>query len=352
MTFYSLKIKEVRQETSDCVSVAFDVPPQYLPHFSFTQGQYLTLKTVIGGAEIRRSYSICSSPFDAELRIAIKQVEGGIFSTFANKSLKKGMVLDVASPEGRFHTPLSKEHQKRYVLVAAGSGITPIFSILKTVLTVEKESHVTLIYGNKNTASIIFREQIEGLKNKYIQRLRVIYVLSREKMDAELLHGRINALKIKELCLKMPEILRGSEYFLCGPESMINDLKAEFLSQNIDKNNVHFELFGTNKTHQKAQNIVAENAIAEAKIKLDGVTFDVPIHEGESVLDAALRIGADVPFACKGGVCCTCRAKVMGGEVAMDVNYALSEEEVENGFILTCQAKAKTRELVVDFDVK
>ena len=352
MNFYALKIKEIRRETADCVSLLFDVPPPYSSDFKFIQGQYLTLKTTIEGAEIRRSYSLCSSPLDGELRIAVKKVEGGIFSTFANEKLKKGTILEVAAPDGRFYTPLSIAHQKHYVLIAVGSGITPIFSILKTILKTEPQSKITLIYGNKNASSVIFREDIEALKNKYMERLRVIHILSRERVDAELFHGRINALKIKELCLKMPEILRGSEYFLCGPEDMINDLKTEFLNSGIDKKHLHFELFGTQKHAVKTHIAPSEKIVATAKITLDGICFDLPIHEGEAVLDAALRMGADLPFACKAGVCCTCRAKLTHGAVEMEVNYALDHNEIEAGFILTCQAMPRTAHLAVDYDVK
>jgi ring-1,2-phenylacetyl-CoA epoxidase subunit PaaE len=362
MIFHTLKIKEVRKETADCVSIQFEVPPQYFDNFTFKQGQYLTLKANVDGEEIRRSYSICSAPFENELRVAIKKVEGGKFSTYVNEKLKKGDTLEVAPPDGRFTTLLNLNHKKHYVLIAAGSGITPILSILKSVLKEEPQSEVTLIYGNKNAASVIFREEIEGLKNKNMQRLRVFHVLSRERVDAELLHGRINASKMKDFSEKMPEILlrneiptesgRGSEYFLCGPEDMINDIRQVLSEHNIDAKNIHFELFGTNKTKRNHAVISTEKVVSTATIKLDGISFDVPIHEGEAVLDAALRMGADLPFACKGGVCCTCRAKITEGVVEMEVNYALDHDELERGYILTCQSMPKTARVVIDFDVK
>jgi ring-1,2-phenylacetyl-CoA epoxidase subunit PaaE len=352
MIFHTLKIKEVRKETTDCVSILFDIPEHLTPNFTFKQGQYLTLKANVEGEEIRRSYSICSAPFENELRIAIKKVEGGKFSTFTNEKLKKGDTLEVASPDGRFTTLLNFNHKKHYVLIAAGSGITPILSILKSVLKEEPQSEITLIYGNKNAASVIFREEIEGLKNKYMQRLRVFHVLSRERVDAELLHGRINAMKIKAFSEKISEILRGSEYFLCGPEDMINDIRQVLSEHQIDAKNIHFELFGTNKKNHTHAVISTEKVVSTATIKLDGISFDVPIHEGEMVLDAALRMGADLPFACKGGVCCTCRAKITEGVVDMVVNYALDHDELERGYILTCQAMPKTARVVIDFDVK
>ena len=358
MQFFPLKIKNLRHETSDCVSIAFDVPDPIKPNFNFVQGQYLTLKTSIGGEEIRRSYSICSSPCDDELRIAVKRVEGGIFSTFANQKLKNGDILEVAAPDGRFYptkTAYTEIAQKHYVLIAAGSGITPILSILKTVLKTEPESEVTLIYGNRNTVSIIFREDIEGLKNKYMERLRVFHVLSRERMDSDLFHGRIDSIKIKQIFDKIPDILRGgqmTQFFICGPEDMINDVRNALIVRSFDRHNIHFELFGTNKKAAVINHSLAEKVISIATIRLDGVSFDVPIHEGEAVLDAALAVGADLPFACKGGVCCTCRAKLTEGEVEMDVNYALDPEEVEAGFILTCQSKPKTDRITVNFDIK
>ena len=365
MQFFPLKIKNLRRETSDCVSIAFDVPGHIKPNFNFIQGQYLTLKTSIGGEEIRRSYSICSSPCDDELRIAVKRVEGGIFSTFANQKLEKGNILEVAAPDGRFY-PIKTVHteiaQKHYVLIAAGSGITPILSILKTVLKTEPESEVTLIYGNRNTASIIFREEIEGLKNKYMERLRVFHVLSRERMDSDLFHGRIDSFKIKQIFDKIPDLLsketsteRGgqlTQFFICGPEDMINDVRNALAERGVDRHNIHFELFGTNKKAANINHSLSEKVISIATIRLDGVSFDVPIHEGEAVLDAALAVGADLPFACKGGVCCTCRAKLTEGAVEMDVNYALDPEEVEAGFILTCQSKPQTAKITVNFDIK
>ncbi len=357
MQFFSLKIKNLRHETSDCVSIAFDVPDHIKPNFNFIQGQYLTLKMSIGGEEIRRAYSICSSPHEGELRIAVKRVEGGIFSTFANQKLKKGDILEVSAPDGRFY-PTQKAHAaiaQQYVLIAVGSGITPILSILKTALKTERESDVTLIYGNRNTASIIFREEIEGLKNKYMERLRVFHVLSREKIDSELFHGRIDSLKIRQFLDKIPDILRGGQmtrFFICGPENMINDAQNTLVERGIDRQNIHFELFGTNKKADALNQSLSEKVISVATIHLDGVSFDIPIHEGEAVLDAALAVGADLPFACKGGVCCTCRAKLIQGVVEMDVNYALDPEEVEAGFILTCQSKPKTDRITVNFDIK
>ncbi len=371
MVFHALKIKDIRRETADCMSLAFDVPDVLRADFRFREGQYLTLKTELGGVEVRRSYSICSSPFDNELRVAIKKVPDGIFSTFANDVLKKGDSLEVAAPDGRFYVKNEEKTAKialntegvllpnHYVLIAAGSGITPILSILKTVLQRESDCRVTLIYGNKNAASVIFREEIEGLKNKYVARLQVFHVLSRERMDADLLRGRIDSAKMTlflDKILSLPsggasnEILQ-TQFFICGPEEMINDVRTVLEAQGFDKKRIHFELFGTNRKAKTVRE-EADKIIAKASILLDSVSFEVPMREGEAVLDAALRVGADLPFACKGGVCCTCRAKLTEGVVEMAVNYALDHEEVEAGFILTCQAIPKTNTLTVNFDLK
>jgi ring-1,2-phenylacetyl-CoA epoxidase subunit PaaE len=354
MKFYPLKISDIRRETTDCVSIAFDVPTELLEVFKFTQGQYLTLRTKIGEEEVRRSYSLCTSPHQGSFRVAIKKVEDGAFSTLANEKLQKGNILEVAPPDGRFFpAALSIASAGHYVLFAAGSGITPIISILKTVLQQSPTSQATLIYGNKNAASVIFREEIEGLKNLYLGRLRVVYILSRERMDTEWQRGRIDQERMEVLLEKIPQILEADQFFVCGPEDMTASVRLALEKHGVSKANIHFELFGTGKKAAKNQSVaVAATVIATAEIRLDGVRFDVPIHEGQSVLDAALAVGADLPFACRGGVCCTCRAKLTEGMVEMDVNYALDPHEVEAGFILTCQSHPKTATIKVDFDTK
>jgi ring-1,2-phenylacetyl-CoA epoxidase subunit PaaE len=352
MTFYRLKIQDIRRETAECVSISFEVPPQLESVFLFKQGQYLTLKTTINGEEVRRSYSICTAPSDNDLRIAVKQVEDGIFSTYANCILKIGDVLEVLPPLGNFHTPLSCEQSKNYVFIAAGSGITPIISNIKTILKTEPLSNCTLIYGNKNVASIIFKEEIEALKNKYIGRLQIFNVLSRERHESDLLYGRLNKDKIGSFFSKIPYILNGNAYFLCGPIDMIEAAKEVLIERGIKEDNIHFELFNAPKRAVKNSDVLKNAVTSRATIKLDGLTFEIPIEKGQNILDAAQLSGADMPFACKGGVCCTCRAKLIEGAVEMTANYALTKQEVEQGFILTCQAVPKTEAVVVDFDVK
>jgi ring-1,2-phenylacetyl-CoA epoxidase subunit PaaE len=349
--FYSLKIKNIRPETADCVSIAFDIPPQYLDVFRFKQGQYLTLKTQIEGKEVRRSYSICTAPDDDELRVAIKQVEKGKFSTFANRELKTGDILEVMPPMGHFFTPLSKNKAQNYIFFAAGSGITPIISNIKAILRTEPQSQCTLFYGNQRVSSIIFKEELEALKNKYLGRFQIFNILSRERTESDLLYGRLDKAKIAQFLEKIPNILRGGNFFSCGPIEMTESVNELLLAHGIEEKNIHFELFNAPKTTKKKKAI--KSAIkSHAFIKMDGLTIEVPIERGQNILDAAQLVGADVPYACKGGVCCTCRAKLVEGEIEMQVNYSLTKEEVAQGFILTCQAVPKTKKVVVDFDIK
>lgn len=357
--FYPLRVKEVRPETADCVSVALEVPQELVETFKFAPGQYLTFRKHVKDAEVRRSYSICASPNEKELRVAIKKVEEGKFSTFANEALKPGDVLDVMPPLGKFTPKINTTH-KEYLAFVAGSGITPVISIMKTVLENEPDSSFTLVYGNRNRNTIIFREAIEALKNKYMQRVRVFHVLSREHMDVDLFNGRITAKKCKEFCDTLINISDMDEAFICGPEEMILSVRDQLIELGMPATNVHIELF-TSPDQPKASHEKWASAHAEDKgefkskvsITLDGTTFEMELaYNGDSILDAALKQGADLPYACKGGVCCTCRALVVSGEVDMEVNYALDQHEVEKGYVLTCQSHPKTERVVIDFDAR
>jgi ring-1,2-phenylacetyl-CoA epoxidase subunit PaaE len=356
--FHSLKVKEVKKETSDCVSVLFDVPENLKEEFNFTQGQSLTMRATINGEEVRRTYSICSSPLEHQLKVAIKKVDGGLFSGFANEQLKKNDMLDVMTPIGRFYTTLDASNRKNYVAFAAGSGITPLLSIIKTTLATEPDSTFTLVYGNKTRSSIIFFEELEGLKNKYINRFNLIHILSREKTDAELNFGRITKDKCSDLFGKLLDVKTADEFFICGPEDMIFSLKDFLESNGVSEKKIHFELFttpGQNKAAiQKTQVTSIEGPQSRITVKLDGRSFDfsIPLNSDTTILDAAMHEGADVPYACKGGVCCTCKAKLLEGEVKMDVHWGLEEEEIEQGYILTCQSHPVTEKVTVDFDVK
>ena len=355
--FHPLQIKEIKKETADCVSISLLVPDELAPVYQYIQGQYLTLRTYINGEEVRRSYSICSSPLDNELRVAVKKVENGIFSTYANEQLQKGDTIDVMPPIGKFFTELSPDQTRQYVGFASGSGITPLLSIIITTLRTELKSSFTLVYGNRNRHSIIFKEELEALKNLYMDRFRVIYILSREKTDAAIHFGRIDADKCAALCDKTIDALQTDAFFLCGPEEMIFSVKNKLEELGIDQKKIHFELFtaaGMKKTSVVSrESSVSVEHKSKITVKLDGVAFDFDLgFEGDAILDAALKNGADLPYACKGGVCCTCRAKLIEGEVDMDVNYGLEPEEIEQGFILTCQSHPRTEKVVIDFDVK
>ncbi len=352
--FHSLQIKNIRRETSDCVSVAFDVPTELEENYQFISGQYLTLKTEIEGEEVRRSYSICSSPTDNELRVAVKKVEGGRFSSFANELLQVGNILEVMTPVGNFHSEMNAANSKYYVAFAAGSGITPILSILKTVLRTELNSHFTLFYGNRATDSILFREAIEGLKNEHLGRLGVHYILSKEFNNSDLFTGRISAEKSRIFLTKLIDVEEVDEFFICGPQEMNEEIRDLLLEYKVDRKKIHVELFTTGIPKNNQAKVVTSTLIgfeAQVQITLDSNTFQFSLSSsGDSILDGALKAGADLPFACKGGVCSTCRAKLTEGQVEMDVNYALEPDELTQGYILTCQSHPKTQRVVVDFD--
>lgn len=353
--FHPLSIKEIKRETADCVSVSFDIPPNLVADFKFKQGQNITIKAMIDGEECRRSYSICSAPFENELRIAVKQVNGGKFSSHANKNLKKGDVLQVMPPTGKFNTILHPDNKKSYVAFAAGSGITAILSLIKTTLNQEDQSNFTLIYSNKNKNSIIFFEEIEALKNQYLQRFNLIHLLSREKTEAPINAGRIDEHKLRSLA-SIINYKNTNEFFVCGPGSMMTGVKDFLQAEGIKTENIHTEMFTApgQKTFTE-ENILVDSNLPKSKINilLDGrsIEFDLAF-ETDTILDAALKQGADLPFACKGGVCATCKARLISGEIKMKVNYALEADEIENGFILTCQSLPLTESVFIDFDVK
>lgn len=355
--FHSLKISNITQETDDTVSIAFDVPHDLHEEYQYNAGQYLTLKAIINGEDTRRSYSICSGLYDDELRVAVKKIKGGLFSSFANDTLKEGDELEVMTPMGNFFTHLDKTHEKHYVGFAAGSGITPLISIIRTILAYEPKSTFTLVYGNRNRKSIIFREGLIDLKNSYISRFNMINVLSREDQEIDLFSGRITGEKATEVMDKLIPASGAAEVYLCGPEDMINDVSDTLQKRGQKKDTIHFELFTSpTATQGEKQEAVEEKTDLAGKMSnvtviVDGDEFNFDLDMGgENVLDAALEQGADLPFACKGGVCCTCRAKLIEGKVNMEINYSLEEEEVEAGFILTCQSHPLTEKIVVDFD--
>lgn len=355
MTHFSpLRVRELRRETADTVSIAFEVPDDLREAFRFVQGQYLTLRTMLGGEEVRRSYSICTGTHEGDLRVAVKKVDGGLFSTWANEVLRTGDVLEVMPPQGRFFAPLDPANRRTYVAFAAGSGITPVLSILKTTLATEPMSRFVLFYGNRGFDQIIFREELELLKNRCPDRLAVHHVLSRESLGSPLFYGRLDGEKCRQFGRFFFQPEEVDAYFLCGPEEMIFSVKDCLMEMGADSKKVHFELFTTDGAKKKAAaRAAAPRDSFDASVTLiqDGTRFDFLLpSDGSTLLDAAMRAGADLPYSCKGGVCSTCKAKVLEGKVEMDINYGLEPDEVAAGYVLTCQSHPKTQRLVVSFD--
>jgi len=350
--FHQLRIKDIRRETAECVSIAFEIPSEIEPDFHFIQGQNITIKTTTNANE-RRSYSICSSPLERELRVAVKKVENGLFSKFANEQLKKGDVLEVMPPTGTFFTGLNPAKKSEYVFFAAGSGITPVISLIKTILATEKKSTVTLMYGNKNLASVIFKDQLEALKDKYLKRFSLHNIFSREKTESDFNYGRIDVSKLNQLS-KFVNFNKIDNFFICGPEKMIFTVKDFLKGWGIETEKIHFELFTTpTKKHTKIYKPVEETipSGSDITVRIDGRSFEFKLgYNEQTILDAGLAQGADLPFACKGGVCCTCKAKLVEGEVEMEANYGLEKSEVKEGFILTCQSHPRSEKVVVDYD--
>jgi ring-1,2-phenylacetyl-CoA epoxidase subunit PaaE len=354
--FHTLTVKEITRETADCVSIVFDIPQAAQQEFAYIQGQYLTLKLSVSGEELRRSYSLCSSPVaDSELRIAVKKVQGGRASTWLNDSLRSGDKLEVMTPMGNFHSPVDAANKKHYVLFAGGSGITPILSILKTVLHSEPQSHITLIYGNRDEQSVIFANQIAALATQYAERLKVLHILEHPAAGtAELYTGMLSPEKVSAIIENHIGLNENNEFFICGPTPMMENVKQVLGKLSIDPKRIHIEYFSAVAEAVKAaENNAAPASSGTSKVTviLDGEekVFDLA-GNGPTVLDVAFDAGMDVPFACKGGVCCTCRAKVLEGEVRMDQNFALTDDEVAKGYILTCQSHPVSDTVVVSFD--
>lgn len=350
--FHRLKIADVRRETPEAVSIAFSVPPELNEAYRFNPGQHLTLRTHVNGAEVRRSYSICVAPDDGELRVAVKKVDGGLFSTLANEDIKPGDEIDVMTPQGRFGVALDPNAARTYVAIVAGSGITPLMSILRTVLMHEPKSRVALIYGNRTTQSIIFREALEDVKDRFMDRFTVHHVLSREHQEIPLFDGRIDGAKLDALLHTLPQ--DGiDQAFLCGPGGVIEEGKAALLRFGLPVERIHVEYFsadGTPIVTRVEPAAVPDAQEATVEVLLNGARHSVPVHAGETIIDAGLRAGLEMPYSCRGGMCCTCRAKVTEGEVRMDTNYSLEPWELEAGYVLTCQSHPVTPKVALDYD--
>jgi ring-1,2-phenylacetyl-CoA epoxidase subunit PaaE len=354
--FHSLRVSEVRRETADCVSVAFEIPAELKAEYQYIQGQYLTLKLTVNGEEIRRSYSLCSSPVaDNEWRIAIKKVKDGRGSGFINDKLKAGDSMEVMTPMGNFYTPLNASNKKNYVLFAGGSGITPMLSIIKTILKAEPQSTLQLFYGNRDEASAIFKKVIDELAANSSGRLQVVHIMEHPAAGVDALYkGMLTREKTAELLKKHLSSKTDNEYFICGPGPMMENVKASLQEMKVDEKRLHIEYFtavleAVNKA--EAMNTSASSSASKVTVIMDGRETEFELAEnGQVILDAALDEGVDVPYACKGAVCCTCRAKLIEGKVKMDNNYALTDGEVKEGYILTCQSHPLTPKVVVNYD--
>lgn len=359
--YEQLTVKEVVRETPDSVSLVFDIPAELKEtYLNFLPGQYVTLRTEIDGQDIRRSYSICSAPFEGVLKVGVKEVPKGLFSTLANRRLKAGDSLEVMHPIGKFVLHTDPNNTKTYVAFAAGSGITPILSMLKTVLRDEPNSRFILFYGNRQTGSIIYRDEIDGLKNLHPTRLSVYHVMSGEDLGSELFSGRIDRPRIERFATLLFHPKEVDDYYLCGPEPMIHAVRDVLEEHGVPQERVHFELFTSSAKLEADRDKAEPGHVAPAagptiksrvKVVMDGDEFEFALNsDGKTILDAAQASGIDVPFSCKGAVCCTCLARVKNGVVTMEKNYSLTDKEVEQGLVLTCQAHPQTDEVTVDFD--
>ncbi len=358
---HKLTISHVERETPDAVSIGFSVPDDLKSAFDFTPGQYLTLVSEIDGTEVRRPYSICSPRGDKDVYVGIKKVPDGRFSSHANDVLKVGDTLDVMVPQGRFKVNPNAEHAHHYVAFAAGSGITPILSIITSVLNAEPDTHVTLFYGNRTLSGTMFRSALETLKDRFHARFSLIYLFSAEEQDSPMLNGRIDRTKAGQLVSQLINPERVDAFLICGPGTMIEDVQAALKNLNVPEDKILHEMFqpagqaavGRTTRTEDTQNTKPADLEGPASVTviMDGIRtrFDLA-QDGAAIVDAARDAGVDAPFSCKGGVCATCRAKVIEGEVAMISNYALRDDEVEEGFILTCQSHPRSQSLVVDYD--
>lgn len=354
--FHKLKVAEVYKETDDTSVITFEIAEELQPTYQYYQGQHLTLKADINGEDVRRSYSLCSSPIDNQWRVAVKQITGGKFSTYVNEHLQSGDFLEVMPPSGTFGVETKPDATKNYLFFAAGSGITPILSMIKTHLALEKNSTCKLFYVNKTAKSIIFKEELEQLRNSYFGRLEIYYFLTKERRDIDLFNGRFDDEKMKVLTKTFIDIPDTNEVFLCGPEQMVNFVSNYLIEAGLPKNMIHFELFvsGLSEEDIKRSERLAKQNVEGVQITIvdGGKEFQFTMTKDyDNILDAALNAGADLPFACKGGVCSTCKCQVKEGSVEMKINYALDEKEVLQNLVLSCQAVPTSKHVVVDFDV-
>ena len=355
LLFHPLRVKSAVPDADDALIVSFDVPDALASEFRFRQGQHLTLREVLDGVEQRRSYSICAGIDDGELRVGVRKVPGGVFSNWLHASVQAGSQIQVMAPEGRFFVPIEPARGRHYLGIAGGSGITPILSIMKTVLAREPASRFTLVYGNRRQKSAMFKEELEDLKNRYLTRLVLHWVFSREQMDSALASGRLDRAKLGEFLDTLIDPRGIDHAFVCGPYGVNDEAEAALLGAGVAAERIHIERFGIplEADGARAAPRVREGDAPQAVISIqrDGLTHEIDFRsEHASILDAASDAGLEVPFSCKSGVCCTCRAKLIEGKVRMERNFALEKHEVEAGFILTCQAHPLTERVVVSYD--
>lgn len=358
--FYTLTIADVQPETDTAVCVTFNVPEALRDKFRFIQGQFLTLQTNIEGENVRRSYSICSGANDGHMRVGIKRVKNGQFSNYANDNFKAGDKIEVMPPQGSFYTEINADNEKNYMFIAVGSGITPTISILKTILEGEPKSRICLIYGNRRTASMMFRDELSFIKNSKMDRFQWINIMDEEDQGTDLLNGRIDNQKGAALhAAKLIDIVNTDEAFICGPQAMMSEVSRGFRASGLSDEQIHYELFSNSsedseKAIQKSQQRVdtyGEQKTSKVTMVADGrsISFDLATV-GESILDAGINNGMELPYSCKAGVCSTCKCKLLKGEVDMDILHGLEPHEVEAGYILSCQAHPISDQIVVDFD--
>ena len=351
--FSPITVSKIEKLTMQSVAVSFTTPPGDTSFLHYKPGQHITLQANINGKEVRRSYSICTAPHLGVLTVGIKWVHQGVFSTYANTVLKVGDTINALPPAGKFGTITTDTSNQHYLAIACGSGITPILSIISHTLYTQPTATFTLVYNNRTSASIMFLQELEALKNTYISRLHVIHILSQQQSNTLLNYGRITAAKLQELALVI-NYNNMAQILLCGPQDMVLSTKAYFETLGINSNKIHTELFGTAKQHSVVitQDTPTE-ATATVTLIADGRQqyYTMPTI-GTNILDAAIAVGIELPYACKAGVCCTCKAKLISGKVHMLANYALEPDEVDAGYILSCQAQPLTSEVTVDFDVK
>jgi len=354
--FHPLQVRQVQPATRDAIAVTFDLPPELAPVFQYVQGQYLTLRTTIAGEEVRRSYSICSAVQDQQLRVAIKRVGGGVFSNWAADNLKPGTQIEVMEPQGNFHVPLVPDGARHVVAFASGSGITPVLSIVKSTLLAEPASSVTLVYGNRSSGGVMFKEELEDLKDTYLGRLNLVWIMSRESQDIDLFNGRIDYDKCCQLLTHWIDPAGIDAAFICGPEDMMLATARALKDKGVDATRIKTELFGTPSPDglvRAPRTAVQGSGQCAVEVVVDGTRHSFVMDKNkDNLVDAGLKAGLEMPYSCKGGVCSTCRALVVEGEVDMDINFALEDYEVARGFVLCCQSYPVTDKLVIDFDLE